>query len=91
MDKTPGLINVGFSSDSTYYRFCVSDNGPGIRPEDQQKIFGIFDRGSAPAGYEGTGIGLAIVARAMQRMGGTCGVKSETGAGSRFWLEFPGG
>ena len=78
-------------SPSRRVRIIVEDNGIGVPEEDQQKIFGIFDRGSAPAGYEGTGIGLAIVARAMQRMGGTCGVKSETGAGSRFWLEFPGG
>ena len=40
--------------------------------------------------YEGTGIGLAIVARAMQRMGGTFGVESNLGDGSRFWMELPG-
>jgi signal transduction histidine kinase len=39
--------------------------------------------------HEGTGIGLAIVARAVQRMGGHCGVDSKLGAGSRFWIELP--
>ena len=54
-----------------------------------QKVFGIFERGLHSELYEGTGMGLAIVARAMQRTGGTCGVESEPGQGSRFWLELP--
>ena len=71
-------------------RLWVEDQGIGIAPEEQQKIFGIFERGSASKEYEGTGIGLAIVARAMQRMDGKCGVESTPGVGSRFWLEFQG-
>lgn len=59
----------------------------GIPPGLHQKIFGIFERGANSSLYEGNGIGLAIVARAMQRMGGTCGVESEPGKGSRFWVE----
>lgn len=70
-------------------RVCVQDEGIGIPPEAHQKIFGIFERGVSSDHYQGTGIGLAIVARAMQRMGGTCGVESEPGKGSRFWLELP--
>jgi signal transduction histidine kinase len=70
-------------------RIWVSDKGIGIPPEAHQKIFGIFERAIASAPYEGTGIGLAIVARAMQRMSGTCGVESERGKGSRFWVELP--
>ena len=68
-------------------RVWVSDEGIGIAPEVHQKIFGVFERGVSSDAYEGTGIGLAIVARAIQRMGGTCGVESEVGKGSRFWLE----
>ena len=70
-------------------RIWISDEGIGIPHQAHQKIFGIFERGQASDRYEGTGIGLAIVARAMQRMGGTCGVESEPGRGSRFWLELP--
>jgi PAS domain S-box-containing protein len=70
-------------------RIWVSDQGVGIPRGIHQKIFGIFERGLASAPYEGTGIGLAIVARAMQRMSGTCGVESEPGKGSRFWVELP--
>jgi len=68
-------------------RIWIADQGIGIAPEVHQKIFGVFERGVSSEAYEGTGIGLAIVARAIQRMGGTCGVVSEVGKGSRFWLE----
>jgi PAS domain S-box-containing protein len=70
-------------------RIWVRDEGIGIPREVHQKIFGIFERGVSSDLYQGTGIGLAIVARAMQRMGGTCGVESEPGKGSRFWLDLP--
>lgn len=73
---------------SARVRLWFEDNGIGISPEAQKKIFGIFERGDSAGQYDGTGIGLAIVARAMERMGGTCGVASTLGQGSRFWLEF---
>ncbi|HUS35744.1 MAG TPA: ATP-binding protein [Verrucomicrobiae bacterium] len=69
-------------------RLWFEDNGIGISTEAQKKIFGIFERGDSAGEYDGTGIGLAIVARAMERMGGNCGVVSTLGEGSRFWLEF---
>jgi PAS domain S-box-containing protein len=69
-------------------RLWFEDSGIGISPEAQRKIFGIFERGDRAGEYEGTGIGLAIVSRAMERMGGECGVESTLGEGSRFWLEF---
>lgn len=69
-------------------RLWFEDQGIGIPPEASQKIFGIFERGVNTNQFEGTGIGLAIVARAMERMGGNCGVESEFGRGSSFWLEF---
>ena len=68
-------------------RIVVEDNGIGIAPESHEKIFGIFERVSGLDNVEGTGIGLAIVARATQQMGGRCGVESALGQGSRFWLE----
>jgi signal transduction histidine kinase len=74
---------------SSQVRIWVRDEGIGIPEEAHQKIFGIFERGATPQLYPGTGIGLAIVARATQRMGGTCGVESEPGKGSNFWVELP--
>lgn len=68
-------------------RIWVEDNGIGIPTQAHQKIFGIFERGSGLDHVEGTGIGLAIVARAIQQMGGICGVESDARHGSQFWLE----
>jgi PAS domain S-box-containing protein len=68
-------------------RICVEDNGIGIAPEYQKKIFGIFERLNPALEYPGTGIGLAIVNRAIERMKGRVGVDSLNGKGSRFWIE----
>jgi PAS domain S-box-containing protein len=69
-------------------RIWIEDNGIGIAPEHQTQIFGVFHRLHTKA-YPGTGIGLALVDKAIQRMGGSVGVVSEGGQGSRFWLELP--
>lgn len=66
-------------------RLWFEDNGIGIPPEMHERIFGMFQRLSRD--YEGTGIGLALVRKVMERMGGSVGVESEAGGGSRFWLE----
>ena len=86
--EPPGSGDAFPAGHPTYVRIWVRDEGIGIPQEAHQKIFGIFER-AASGTYEGTGMGLAIVARAMQRMGGTCGVESEVGKGSSFWLELP--
>lgn len=70
-------------------RLWIEDNGIGIEPRHRQKIFGIFERINPDTRFEGTGIGLAIVQRAVQRLGGDVGVESEPGQGSRFWLTLP--
>jgi signal transduction histidine kinase len=70
-------------------RLWVEDNGIGIAPEHCERIFRIFERLHNRDSYSGTGIGLAIVQKAMTRMGGKVGVESELGKGSRFWIELP--
>lgn len=70
-------------------RIWFEDNGIGIPKEAQQRVFGIFERIHPDSAYPGTGIGLAIVRKAAERMGGTVGVDSEPGKGSRFWLQLP--
>jgi PAS domain S-box-containing protein len=74
-------------------RLWFEDNGIGIAPAHQQKIFELFQRLHRPDEYPGTGVGLAIVRKAAARMGGKVGLESESGAGSRFWVELdaPGG
>jgi signal transduction histidine kinase len=66
-------------------RIWVCDNGIGISSDDQRRVFEMFQR--VHFQYEGTGIGLAIVQKAVQRMGGSVGVESEPEHGSRFWLD----
>jgi signal transduction histidine kinase len=66
-------------------RIWVEDKGIGIPSYARERIFDMFQR--ATHDYEGTGIGLAIVRKVAQRMGGSVGVESEEGEGSRFWLE----
>jgi signal transduction histidine kinase len=70
-------------------RLWVEDNGIGIAPEYRNRIFGLFQRLHRPDQYPGTGVGLAIVKRAVERMRGEIGVESEPGQGSRFWIELP--
>lgn len=71
-------------------RLWVEDNGIGIAPEHQGRIFRVFERLHASGEYPGTGVGLAIVRRALERLGGQAGVESQPGRGSRFWIELPG-
>lgn len=71
-------------------RVWVEDNGIGIEPQYHRKIFGMFERIQTASDYEGTGIGLAIVRKAVERMKGAVGLESEPGRGSRFWFELPG-
>ena len=70
-------------------RLVVEDNGIGIPAEHHEHIFGIFERVPGDKEYEGTGIGLAIVRKALERMGGTVGLESAPGQGSKFWIELP--
>jgi signal transduction histidine kinase len=67
-------------------RFWFEDNGIGIDPMHYERIFEIFGQIHPEKKYGGTGIGLAIVRKAVQRLNGDVGVLSESGNGSRFWL-----
>lgn len=67
----------------------IRDNGIGIAPESQEKIFDVFERLHDNESYPGTGIGLAVVKKGVQKMGGKCGVESRPGKGSVFWIELP--
>jgi PAS domain S-box-containing protein len=71
-------------------RLEIEDKGIGIEQEAQRRLFQTFQRIHTGQEYEGTGIGLAIVRRAAERMGGSVGLQSKVGHGSQFWVELPG-
>ena len=70
-------------------RINVRDNGIGIPPDAQKRLFAIFQRLPTVDRYQGTGVGLAIVRKAAERMHGTVGIDSVPGEGSTFWIELP--
>ncbi len=72
-------------------RLLVEDNGIGIAPEHHERIFRPFERLHGADAYPGTGIGLGIVRRSLERMGGRCGVTSSAASGSTFWIELAAG
>jgi PAS domain S-box-containing protein len=80
-------IRMWTESLDSHVRLFIEDNGIGIPPEAQERMFGMFERLHHEHAYEGTGIGLTIVRKAVERMGGRVGVESEVGKGSRFWVD----
>jgi signal transduction histidine kinase len=68
-----------------FVRLWFEDNGVGIPKDAQQRIFKMFQR--LDKTYDGTGVGLTVVRKAVEKMGGRVGLESEPGRGSRFWLE----
>jgi signal transduction histidine kinase len=67
-------------------RIWFEDDGIGIEKAVQSKVFEMFQRAASSSQYEGNGIGLSIVRKSAERMGGNVGVESEPGRGSRFWV-----
>jgi len=70
-------------------RLWIIDNGIGIAPEYQEQIFELFQRLHGIEEYPGSGMGLAIVQRAVERLNGKFGLISDIGEGSRFWIDLP--
>jgi signal transduction histidine kinase len=83
--RTP-KVSVRCEERGERIRLTVRDNGIGVPADQKEKIFGVFQRLHG-AEYAGTGIGLSIVKKAVERMGGTVGVESQIGRGSEFWFE----
>ncbi len=86
---TKPVLQVYSENRDGMVRICVKDNGIGIAPEHHARIFRVFERLHGTETYPGTGIGLAIVRKGCERMGGNAGLESKPGAGSCFWIELP--
>jgi PAS domain S-box-containing protein len=85
----PPRVHVGATRDGEKWVFSVRDNGIGIHPQDVKRIFMIFERAHADKSYPGTGIGLAISKRIVERHRGRIWVDSQPGNGSTFWFTIP--
>ena len=83
-------VRVWIENRGAMIRISIKDNGIGIAPQHLERIWNVFERLHDRSTYPGSGIGLAIVKRAVNRMQGNYGVDSELGMGSTFWLELPG-
>ena len=81
-------VEIGVKEDGETYTFWVKDNGIGIDPAYQEKIFGTFQR-LQEVEVEGTGVGLTIVKRVVEGMGGKMWVESEKGKGATFYFIWP--
>lgn len=83
------VVRIWTQKRDQWVRLWVEDQGIGIEPKHQKRIFQVFERLHGTEVYPGTGIGLAIVRRGVERMGGQVGVESALAQGSRFWIELP--
>ena len=84
--SSPASIHVGATSLSDGWEFFIRDNGIGIPPDQRDRIFAVFQRLHGRSDYPGTGIGLAICKRIVEKHNGTIWVDSEPGKGSTFYF-----
>ena len=84
------LIHVSATKAGVHWIFSVADNGIGVPPDYKETIFGIFKRLHSNSKYSGTGMGLAICQRIVERYGRRIWVESEPGNGSNFFFTAPG-
>ena len=85
-DRKP-VIRIQAARNNDTVRLSVSDNGIGIPAQYHERIFKVFERLHGQSTFPGSGIGLAIVRKAVERMGGKVGLESVIGEGSEFWIE----
>ena len=88
-DDGPPQIHVSAEQTNSEYRISVRDDGIGIDPENQNRIFEVFERLHTREDHGGTGIGLALCERIVERHGGTIQVQSDPGEGSTFTVTLP--
>ena len=87
-DLSAGNVKVGWQKNGTYTEFHVSDDGPGILPQHQEKIFKIFFSLQRSTSEDSSGLGLAIIKRIIEEKGGRVWVESQ-GRGARFCFTWP--
>ena len=89
MDKPAGEVRIGCVEDGDFWRFSVSDNGPGIEEKYFDRLFRLFQTLASRDQFESTGVGLALVKKIVEMYGGRVWIESEVGRGSTFLFTFP--
>jgi PAS domain S-box-containing protein len=85
-DRSDGSIQISYQECGDFYEFGIADDGPGIAPENHDKIFTIFQAVNPQNSPDSTGIGLAIVKKIIETEGGTIRLESELGQGTMFYF-----
>jgi len=88
-DKPECLVKVGFAEENGFWKFSVSDNGPGIAQQHFEKIFRIFQTLQAKDQFETTGVGLTIAKKIVELYGGKIWLNSTIGQGTTFFFTLP--
>mgnify|MGYP003663740074 FL=1 len=88
-EKETPVVEIKAEIIGEFWQFSVIDNGIGIAPENHERIFTIFNRLHTKEKYEGTGMGLAIVKKIIDNLGGEVWVKSQVGDGATFYFTLP--
>jgi len=89
MDKPHGQIKISFDDEDGFWKFGVTDNGPGIEEKHFEKIFQMFQTLSPRDEFESTGVGLTVVKKIVELYGGKIWVESKVGQGSTFFFTLP--
>jgi len=83
------MVKIGCADEDGYWRFSISDNGPGIEERYFEKIFQMFQTLAARDEFESTGVGLTVVKKIVEMYGGKIWVESKVGQGSTFLFTLP--
>lgn len=89
MDKPQGKIKIGVTEEDGFWKFSVSDNGPGIEEKHFERIFKMFQALSVKEEFEGTGVGLTVAKKIVDLYGGRIWIESVVGQGSTFFFTLP--
>lgn len=88
-DKPTGRVSVGWRDAGDFHEFCVRDDGPGIAAEYHERVFRMFETLQPRDKVEGSGMGLAVVKRTVEKLGGAVRVESALGQGATFYFTWP--
>jgi PAS domain S-box-containing protein len=88
-DRPEGSLSISAQAKGNFYEFALQDNGPGIAPEDHDKIFMIFQTLNLDKNQQNTGVGLSIVKKIVETEGGTIRLESQLQQGTTFYFTWP--